>query len=101
MIVGVHSGADEYRAGERSQREVNRVESMIDCRDLVAEQLEILKRSGGPSKVDTWYTGLGKYLVSTGTLQTAPEPQSFIEPKYMEMVAKDAKLRAFADDKPM
>jgi hypothetical protein len=48
--------------------------------------------------VDTWYTGLGKYLVSTGTLQTAPEPQSFIEPKYMEMVAKDAKLRAFADD---
>jgi len=65
------------------------------------EQLEILKRSGGPSKVDTWYTGLGKYLVSTGTLQTAPEPQSFIEPKYMEMVAKDTKLRAFADDKPM
>jgi ABC-type nitrate/sulfonate/bicarbonate transport system substrate-binding protein len=65
------------------------------------EQLEILKRSGGPSKVDTWYTGLGKYLVSTGTLQVAPEPQSFIEPKYMEMVAKDAKLRVFADDKPM
>lgn len=75
----------------------------IDTRPTytLGQQLEILKRSGGPSKVDTWFVGIGKYLVSTGTLQKAPEPKSFIEPKYMEMVAKDPKLRAFANDKPM
>ena len=65
------------------------------------EQLQILKRAGGPSTADKWYTELGAYLKSTGTLQEAPAPQSFIEPKYMQMVADDPKLRAFADNKPM
>src|SRR5262249_52679787 len=65
------------------------------------EQLEILKRSGGASKVDTWYTGPGNSLVSTGTPQPARGPKSFIEQKYMEMGAKAPKLGAFENDKPM
>lgn len=79
------------------------LEKEIDTRPTFTldEQLTLLKRDGGPSTADMWYEALGDYLESTGTLQEAPEPSTFIDPKYMEMVANDPKLRAFANNQPM
>lgn len=63
------------------------------------EQLKLLDRSKGQSTADQWYTNLGAYLKSTGTLQEAPDTKTFITDEYLKRVAADPKLRAFADAK--
>lgn len=60
------------------------------------EQLRLLDRSAGASTADRWFTSLGEYLVSTGTLQTAPAPNSFLTDEVLKMIAADARLAAFA-----
>ena len=73
----------------------------IDTRPTftLAEQLKLFDRSGGSAEVDTWFSKLGEYLMSTGTLQEAPQPRSFAIDVYLKRVASDAKLKQFAEDK--
>jgi hypothetical protein len=51
------------------------------------------------SDVDKWFTQLGEYLKSTGTLQEAPQPHNFATDAYLKRVAGDPKLNAFAQGK--
>jgi ABC-type nitrate/sulfonate/bicarbonate transport system substrate-binding protein len=63
------------------------------------EQLKLFNRSGGVSDVDRWFTKLGEYLKSTGTLQEAPQPRNFAIEEYLTRVASNPKLKAFAEGK--
>jgi len=60
------------------------------------QQLKIMDRSKGASDVDHWFSDIGKFMVSTGTLPGAPDVNTFITDDYMKMVASDPKLKAFA-----
>lgn len=73
----------------------------IDTRPTftLEEQLRLFDRAGGRSTVDGWLTSLGEYLVSTGTLQQAPEPASFVTDEVLKRIAGDARLRAFAENR--
>jgi NitT/TauT family transport system substrate-binding protein len=73
----------------------------IDTRPTftLEEQLRLFDRAGGRSTVDGWLTSLGEYLVSTGTLQQAPEPASFVTDEVLKRIAADARLRAFAENR--
>lgn len=73
----------------------------IDTRPTftLEEQLRLFDRAGGRSTVDGWLTSLGEYLVSTGTLQQAPEPASFVTDEVLNRIAADARLRAFAENR--
>jgi ABC-type nitrate/sulfonate/bicarbonate transport system substrate-binding protein len=62
-------------------------------------QLKLFDRSRGASDVDEWFSKLGQYLKSTGTLQEVPDPRKFATDAYLKRVAGDAKLKAFAEDK--
>jgi NitT/TauT family transport system substrate-binding protein len=63
------------------------------------EQIKLFDRAGGNSDVDKWFTKLGEYLKSTGTLQDAPDPRNFATDAYLKRVAADPKLQAFAQGK--
>ena len=64
------------------------------------EQLKLLSGAkSGDATVDKWFKGLGDYLVSTGTLKEAPKGADFITSVYMERVAADPNLKAFAEGK--
>jgi ABC-type nitrate/sulfonate/bicarbonate transport system substrate-binding protein len=71
----------------------------IDTRPTftLAEQLKLFDRSAGTAEVDIWFTKLGDYLRSTGTLQEAPAPRSFATDAYLKRVAGDPKLKDFAE----
>lgn len=73
----------------------------IDTRPTftLEEQLRLFSRAEGPATVDRWFIGIGEYLVSTGTLQQAPEPASFITDEVLKRVAADPRLRAFAENR--
>ncbi len=73
----------------------------IDTRPTftLAEQLKLFDRSAGSAEVDTWFSKLGEYLKSTGTLQEAPQPRSFATDVYLKRVASDPKLKDFAQGK--
>lgn len=60
------------------------------------EQLDILARDNGMSDVDEWLTAIGEFMVSVGTIESAPEADSFIDTTFMQMVADDEELAAFA-----
>jgi ABC-type nitrate/sulfonate/bicarbonate transport system substrate-binding protein len=88
---------DFYREGgviiseEYMQRE-------IDTRPTftLQEQLDILRSENGLSQAGQWFTGIGEYMQSTGTLEEVPDPQSFITAEYMEMIESDPELSRFA-----
>ncbi|MGG5820386.1 ABC transporter substrate-binding protein [Falsiroseomonas sp. HW251] len=71
----------------------------IDTRPTftLPEQLRLLDRASGASTADGWFVKLGDYLKAVGTLQTAPEPRSFVTDEYLKRVANDARLSAFAE----
>lgn len=73
----------------------------IDTRPTfpLAQQLELMSGSNGPSKLDQWMTKIGAYLESTGTIRKMPDVNTFITDKFMKMVAANPKLEAFANDK--
>ena len=73
----------------------------IDTRPTftLPEQLKLFDRSGGTAEVDAWFSKLGEYLKSTGTLQEGPDPRSFATDAYLKRVANDAKLKDFAEGK--
>ncbi|TPW26256.1 ABC transporter substrate-binding protein [Pararhizobium mangrovi] len=62
------------------------------------QQLAMLDASKGPSKVDRWFSDIGKFMASVGTLQENPDPKSYVTDRYMKMVAADPKLRSFATE---
>ncbi|TQF77407.1 nitrate ABC transporter substrate-binding protein [Elioraea sp. Yellowstone] len=72
----------------------------IDTRPTftLEEQLRLFSRAEGPSTVDRWLTDLGAYLVSTGTLQQAPDPTTFATDEVLKRIAADPRLRAFANN---
>jgi NitT/TauT family transport system substrate-binding protein len=73
----------------------------IDTRPTftLPEQLKLFDRSGGTAEVDAWFSKLGEYLKSTGTLQETPGPRSFATDAYLKRVANDPKLKDFAEGK--
>jgi|tagenome__1003787_1003787.scaffolds.fasta_scaffold20864700_2 ABC-type nitrate/sulfonate/bicarbonate transport system substrate-binding protein len=73
----------------------------IDTRPTftLPEQLKLFDRSPGSSEVDSWFSKLGEYLKSTGTLQEAPQPRNFASDVYLKRVAGDPKLKDFAEGK--
>ncbi len=74
----------------------------IDTRPIYGldEQIKLLSGAkNGEATVDKWFKGLSDYLVSTGTLKEAPKPTDYITSVYMERVAANPKLKAFAEGK--
>ena len=65
---------------------------------LLDQQLAILDRSKGPSRVDGWLTDIGKFMADVGTFPQAPDVKTFVTDDYMKMVAADAKLKGFATE---
>jgi hypothetical protein len=65
----------------------------------LSEQLAAFDRSKGPAQMDEWIGAFASYLKSTGSLQTIPEPTSYITDTYLKLVAADPKLKSFAEDK--
>jgi NitT/TauT family transport system substrate-binding protein len=65
---------------------------------LLDQQLKIMNRANGASDVDHWFSNIGNFMVSTGTLPSAPDVKSFITDEYMKMVASDPTLKAFATE---
>lgn len=65
---------------------------------LLDQQLKIMDRSKGTSTVDGWFANIGKFMVSVGTLPSAPDVKTFITDDYLKMVASDPKLKAFATE---
>jgi NitT/TauT family transport system substrate-binding protein len=62
----------------------------------LAEELQIFDRSKGASTVDKWNDDLAAYLVGTGTLKSMPDAKTYIDDRFLRMIDKDPKLRAFA-----
>ena len=63
----------------------------------LAAQLKIMDRSGGPSDVDKWLTGIGEFMRANGTFPEAPATKSFVTDEYLRRVDRDPKLKAFAN----
>ncbi len=63
----------------------------------LAGQLKIMDRAKGNSEVDGWFTKIGEFMKTAGSIQEVPAPKSFISDEYMKMVMKDPKLSAFAN----
>jgi NitT/TauT family transport system substrate-binding protein len=70
----------------------------IDTRPMfdLSQQIKILDRSHGASEVDQWMTKIAQFMKSVGTIRSIPDAKSYVDPKYMQMVEKDPKLKAFA-----
>ncbi|NNU81810.1 ABC transporter substrate-binding protein [Halovulum dunhuangense] len=64
---------------------------------LLDEQLAILDRADGQADVDEWLGNIGGFMASVGTFAAAPAPADFIDPSFMQMVADDPDLAAFAN----
>jgi NitT/TauT family transport system substrate-binding protein len=77
------------------------MEKEFDTRPVydLAEQLKIMDRSHGHSEVDKWFTGIGDFMKANGTFPEAPKPAAFITDEYLKIVARDPKLKAFANRK--
>ncbi len=60
------------------------------------EQLDILARENGMSDVDEWLAEIAEFMVSVGTMEEAPDTADFVDATYMQMVADDEELAAFA-----
>lgn len=62
-----------------------------------AEQVQMMDRSKGPSKVDGWFSNIGAFLLQVGTIQSNPDPKTYIDDSYMKRLAGDKKLNAYAN----
>lgn len=63
------------------------------------EQLQLFARpAGGQSTVDRWFSGLGAFLQSVGTVPQAPAPTQFLTDEVLKRIGDDPKLRAFANN---
>lgn len=60
------------------------------------EQLALLDRSAGPSKLDGWLDGIAAFMGEVGTLPTVPRAADFVDPGFLKRVADTPELAAFA-----
>ena len=60
------------------------------------EQLALLDRAAGPSKVDGWLDGIAAFMGEVGTLPNVPRAADFVDPSFMRRVADTPELAAFA-----
>jgi len=60
------------------------------------EQLSIMNRSAGSSKVDGWLGNIGEFMKGVGTIPEVPDSKSFIDDTYMKRVAADPALKELA-----
>lgn len=63
------------------------------------QQLAIMNRKNGPSTADTWFHEIAVFMHGTGSLQSVPASNDYINDSYMKLVQSTPKLRAFANDK--
>lgn len=59
------------------------------------EQLALMARDAGASKVDTWLTDIAGFMISVGTIPEAPEAASYIDGSFMQAVGDSTELSAF------
>ena len=62
------------------------------------EQLKLMDRAGQASTVDKWFTDIGTFMATLGTIPNDPDPKSYISDEYLKRVAADPKLKAFATE---
>jgi hypothetical protein len=62
------------------------------------EQLKMMARGTGASKVDGWFSEIGKFITDVGTIPANPEAKSYITDDFLKRVAADPKLKAFATE---
>jgi hypothetical protein len=62
------------------------------------QQVDLMARRGSPplSPYDTWTNDVGKFLVENGVLESVPDPTTFIDDKYIQMVKSDKQLENWA-----
>lgn len=60
------------------------------------EQLGIMDRTAGASKVDTWLGNIGTFMTSNGTLTAPPDAKAYIVDGPMKAVKADPALAAIA-----
>lgn len=90
--------AADKAAGVPISKKFAKVEYQRPIFDL-SQQLAIMARHNGkPSKVDTWFDEIAKFMKSKGTLQQVPAASSYLTDKYMKLVNSNPKLKAFAND---
>ncbi len=61
------------------------------------EQVALMARDAGASKVDGWMTQIAEFMTSVGTIPQAPDAASYIDPAYMQGLAENAELVAFVN----
>jgi NitT/TauT family transport system substrate-binding protein len=64
----------------------------------LAEQVALMDRASGASQVDQWMTNIGEFMTSVGTTESTPAAADYIDPRFMQMVADDPVLAAFANN---
>ena len=96
-----HQADEEFYQKARVKLSEKYLAREIDTRPTFTldEQIKLFDRAGSNSDVDKWFTKLGEYLKSTGTLQEAPDPHAFATDAYLKRVTADPKLQAFAQGK--
>ncbi|WP_112310768.1 ABC transporter substrate-binding protein [Pseudogemmobacter bohemicus] len=65
---------------------------------LLDEQLALMSRAAGASKLDAWAGEIGAFLTTVGTITEAPDSATHITDSYLQAIAADDKLRAFATE---
>jgi NitT/TauT family transport system substrate-binding protein len=63
------------------------------------EQVKMLDRAMGSSQIDGWFTGIGDFMTSVGTITATPKAADYIDPSFMQRVKADPALAAFATRK--
>ena len=61
------------------------------------EQLALMARGDGASKVDGWMTRIAEFMTTVGTIQQAPEAASYIDPGFLQGVKASQALVDFVN----
>lgn len=60
------------------------------------QQIALMDRARGASEMDTWFSQIATFMRGTGAIQSVPASGDYITGAFMQRVAADPKLRAFA-----
>lgn len=74
------------------------VDAEFDLRPTFSleEQVVLMDRSDTGSELDGWLSSIGTFMADGGTFDENPDPASYIDPSFMQMVMDDPELAAFA-----
>ncbi len=92
-------GLDFYKQGglEVSARAMDQEFALRPTFSL-DEQLKMMSRASGASTVDNWLGEIGKFITEVGTIPANPDVKSYITDDFLQRIAADPKLRAFATE---